>query len=146
METLKRYLLTFVLVLAGITISSTIFITIFYPDLHNIIALLWQIITLAGVCTLGNLIFYSKKEISKGQMKVRMILHYSYIILINMSAALFFQWISPGFLMGHIVMFVLITVNYFAVMMVNIQRQEKTAENMNRLLRKLHTKEKEEEE
>lgn len=143
METLKRLLYTFVLVLAGITISATIFITLFYPELYDIIVLLWQIIILAVVCTLGNLIYYSRKEIGKKQMKVRMILHYLYINVVNICGALLFQWISPGFLLEFIVLLLLVAISYICIMMTNFHKEEKTAENMNKLLRKLHTDENE---
>lgn len=146
METLKKFLLTFVLVLAGCTISSTIFITIFIWEIEFKVILLWQIIGLAVICTLGNLFFYSKYEISKKKMKIRMIFHYLYINIAVLGYAFLFQWIDPSYLVQFLVMLVLIAAVYYGVMKVDFQREEKAAENMNMILRKLNSSGKEKEE
>lgn len=143
METLNKYLRTFFLVLSGCTISSTIFITIFVRDLEFNVVLLWEIIVMAAICTLGNLIYFSRSEISKKQMKVRMILHYFYINTVVLGCAFLFGWIAAGYFVQFLVILILIAAVYFGVMSVNFQKEEKAAENMNKVLRKLNLEEKE---
>ncbi|HWT74717.1 MAG TPA: DUF3021 family protein [Mobilitalea sp.] len=143
MEMLKKSLLTFVLVLAGYTISTAIFISIFVRGYEFSILLLWEIIGMSAVCTLGNLIFYSKCEISKKQMRLRKIIHYIYINAAVLGGAFLFQWIDPGLLLQFLFMLVLIAAVYYGVMAFNFRKEEKTADHMNKRLQKMNAAEKE---
>lgn len=142
MELLKKTILTFALVIAGITVSSTIFLTIFVPEVQLGIMILWEIIIMSAVCSLGNLLFYSRREISKKKLRIRMIIHYIYINAVVLSGAFIWEWITPGYILQLIVIMILIAAVYAAVMLVNISKEIKIAEDLNKRLNKLNTGEK----
>jgi uncharacterized membrane protein YfcA len=145
MNWIKNILITFVLVFAGITISSALFITLFYPGVEISIVLLWEILIMSAVSSLGNLFFWSKYEISKNQMRIRQIIHYIYINVIVLAGAFLWKWITPGFLTQLIVMLVLIAAVYAGVMYFNLKKEKKVAEDLNQRLSQINTEEAEEE-
>jgi hypothetical protein len=69
MEILKKIIQTFAYIATGSLISAALFITIFIPKEKLEVTLLWEIIVIAAVCSLGNFIFYYKKMLTKKQMK-----------------------------------------------------------------------------
>ena len=146
METLKKLFVTFVSVIAGTTISTASFLSIFGRDVQFSVVLLWQIIGMSVVCTFGNVMYLSKHEISKNQMKLRLIIHYLYINMIVIGGAFLFGWLEPGYIPQLIVILTLIAVVYLGVTILGNQMEEKTAENMNKLLRKMNSSEKEKDE
>lgn len=137
MELFKKLFRTFVETVTGITISATVFISIFARHWEFTIQLLWQIIAMAAVCSLGNLIFYSKKEYGKRQMKIRMACHYLYINSIVFGGAILLRWLNPVF-SQVLVMLLLSVIVYFGIMTVNLRREKKTAEVLNKQLKKLN--------
>jgi hypothetical protein len=143
MEILRRIVQTFAYVMAGITISAALFITIFIPEEVFQIELLWQIIILSAVCSLGNFIYYFKEVPSKKQMKLRIICHYSYINLVVLGGAFLWGWVTPGILLEFLAMLALIAVVYFVVMVAIFRQEVKTAENINRQLREQYPDEEE---
>jgi amino acid transporter len=138
-EMLKKMVLTFFLTVVGIIFSTTVFLTIFYPEIHLYLGLLWQIIMMSFVCTLGNLIFYSKYEISKRQMMIRKTLHFLYINAIVIGGAFLWSWVTPGILTEFFTLLIMIELVYAVVMMINIWKEKKDAEAMNKRLSQLNS-------
>lgn len=138
MEFLKKTLITFVLTVAGITISAALFISIFARHWEFSIQLLWQIIAMSAVCSLGNLIFYSKWEISKRQMKIRLVCHYLYINVIVFGGAILMRWLNPAHILQILVMLLLSLSVYVGITTANFKREKKTAEEFNTRLRNLN--------
>jgi hypothetical protein len=143
MDYIKKTVLTFGLILAGTTISTTLFITLFVPGWEFTIFLLWQIIIVSGVCSLGNLIYYSRGELSKRQMRIRIVLHYLYINAIVLGGAFLWQWIKPGSAVQLLVMLLLIAMVYAVITAWSFKMEEKTARDFNEQLRRLHSGEEE---
>lgn len=133
-ELIKNTILTFVLVVVGITVSATIFLTLFYPDIHLSAVILKQIILMSFICSLGNIIFYAKYELGKQQMLIRKIIHFLYINLIVISGAIFFEWVATGRISQFVVLFIMIELVYLVVMLINIQWEKKEAKIMNQRL------------
>lgn len=125
---------TFSYITAGMTISAAIFITVLLPGLEFTISLLWEIIAIAAVCTLGNLIYY-KEMLSKGQMRFRIICHYSYINLVVFTGALLCGWVTPGILPQFLVMLLLVAVVYATITFVIFRKEMKVADTINQELR-----------
>ncbi len=140
-ELIKKSIVTFFLVIAGVTISAAVFVTIFFSEIELSILLLWQIILMAFVCTLGNFIYYSKYELSKRQMMIRIVIHYFYINLVVLGGAFLWEWITQGYIVQFVVMLLLIAVVYVGVTLVNFMKEEKTAEVLNKRLSKINTEE-----
>lgn len=136
MDRLKSIVQTFVYIMAGITISTALFITLLIPEATLSVVLLWEIIAMSAVCSLGNFIYYYKAVLNKKQMKYRILCHYLYINVVVFVGAYCWNWISPGLLPEFIVMLILIAAVYAAVMKAIFRQDAKTAENLNRQLRK----------
>ena len=143
---IKKIIQTFIYVIAGITISAAMFITLLIPDARLTYHILWQIIGMAAVCACGNIIFYSQNEISKRQMLLRIIFHFLYINFVVWGGAYLWEWLRPGLLLEGLVMLLLITVVYAVIMIVTFRREERTAKDLNIRLRKYNITKKESEE
>lgn len=126
------------MVLAGITLSAAIFITMFIPEQTLSVVILWQIISMSAVCSLGNLFYYSKKEIGKRNMKLRIIFHYLYINFIVIGGAFLFRWSAPKYLPQIIVLFFLILLVYIVIMITEFDYETKTAKKLNDQLKKCY--------
>lgn len=136
---------TFAYVTTGIIISTSIFITIFVPGLRFTILLLWQIIAMSAVCAFGNLIYYYKEVLSKGQMRVRIACHYLYINLVVLSGSFLWGWLTPGLIPEFLLMLLLIAVVYVIITFVIFRQEMKIAESINRELRKRYSSQEEDE-
>jgi hypothetical protein len=146
MDTLKKLINTFAYVIAGTTLCTALFITIFVPGLALHISLLWEMIAVSAVCSLGNFIYYYKKVLSKRQMRFRIICHYLYINAVVMGSGYLFEWMTPGLIIEFLVMLLLIAVVYVIIAMVTFRQEAKVADILNRQLRKQFPQQEEEEE
>ncbi len=143
MEILKRIIKTFSNVVTGSLISAALFITIFVPKVKLDVALLWEIIVIAAVCSLGTFILYYKRTLTKKQMKIRIICHYLYINIIVLSGGLFWEWFTPGLFPELLVMLLLIAVVYAIIMLTTFHMEEKMAEKLNQQLHKFYPEQEE---
>jgi fatty acid desaturase len=141
MQELRILLKTFIYVLACSMISAAVFITIFNPKETFDIMLLWEVILMAVIASLGSVLFFSKKEISKEQMRIRKIIHYIYINIVVVGTAILCRWIHVSKLLQLMVMLILIALVYTIVCAVMFYKEEKTAEWMNEQLRKKYPEE-----
>lgn len=140
-DLLKKMVLTFFLTVVGIILSTTIFLTIFYPEVHLYLELIWQIIAMSFICTLGNFIFSSKYELSKHQMLIRKSVHFLYINVIVIGGAFLFSWVTPGILTQFFALLVMLELVYAIVMIINILIGKREAEAMNLRLSQLNSEE-----
>lgn len=145
MDTLKKLFQTFAYILAGITISSTLFITLFIPELKFSIFLQWQVIVMSAVCSLGNLVYYYKAILSKKQLRLRIIFHYIYVNIVVFGGAYLWEWITPGVIPQFLFLLLLIAAVYAIVTIACIHQEEKTADSINKQLRKRYPSERNEE-
>lgn len=145
MNRLKLIARTFIYVLAGSIISTATFITIFLPDIEFDVSLLWQVIIMSLISAIGSMIFESKKEIGKKQMKLRKTVHFIYTISIVFGIAVICRWVDVSRILQLIVMLLMISGVYFSVCFVMFKRSEKEAECMNQRLRKIYPEEEKEE-
>ncbi len=145
MNRLKLILRTFIYVLAGSEIGTAIYITILKPDARINLALLWQVIIMSLISSLGSLIFASKKELGKKQMKIRQTIHAIYTIIVVLGIAILCGWVSVSSIVELIVMILMITGIYSSVCFMMFRQSEKEAEYINRRLRKIYPEEEKEE-
>jgi len=141
MEYVKVIMKTVIYVLCGIVICSAIFISFLYPSAELDVFFLWQMIMIAVLCSLGDILYFSKTELSKKQMKIRKSIHYLYCNLVVLGGAILFGWINAKVILQVIFMIILIAVVYIGVSITMFQKAEKVAENMNRKLSKIHNEE-----
>lgn len=136
MEIIKKIFVTFFYVLAGSTISCTIFLSIFVLEDVPARELLWQLIATSAICSLGTLVYYSKKEIDKSKMKLRILLHYLYINMVVIGTGFVWEWISIKIISQIITLIILIAIAYISIMILMFQQEKKVAELFNERLSK----------
>ncbi len=141
MDILKGIGRVFIFVVAGITICTAIFLTIFNRGAVLSYYLLWQIISLAAICSMGNLIYYSKHDLNRKKLKVREVCHFLYINTVVFTSAYLYHWIQPGFFLEWILMFALIVMVYGIVSYVVFRHELQVAEKINRKLKSVQKQE-----
>ena len=146
MNIIKKLLSNYVMIFTGIAFSSALFIAIFSPEVNYMSILLLQMFIMAALSTLGNLIFFSMKEVSKKSMRIRTIINYFYVNLIVYTMAFVFNWINFNSILQLVLMFVLILLVYVVVYITNYIKGEMEAKAMNLQLSRFHEEENETEE
>ena len=135
MESIKKVIQTYFYVLSGSIISTAIYITIFLPNVYFNVEVIWQVIVVSAITSLGTLIYKAKREISKKQMRIRHIIHYTYINVVVLGFALMWRWINANRLIQVIAMMLLIACVYFGVSAAMDSNEKRIAENFNQRLR-----------
>lgn len=145
MKAMKKVIQTFYYVLSGSIISTAVFITIFLPGLKFSIGVVWQVIAMSAITSCGTLLFSSKEEIGKKQMRVRMVIHYIYINVVVLGTAILCGWIDVTRIMQIVAMVLLTAGVYFGVNTAMYNNERRTAENINKRLRKIYSEEEKDE-
>lgn len=82
---------------AGILFVTALYISIFYGwDFDIQVEVLWQILILSIICTLGSffLPIEEEKEVPRNAMLIRMVLYYVYINIVVLACGFYFGWFS----------------------------------------------------
>lgn len=81
-------------VVTGVTCVTAIYIIAFWGTNVNIgVEILWQILSVSAVCSLGSLILYNeKREFSKKEMLVRCCALFAYVDIIVLACGSHFHW------------------------------------------------------
>lgn len=127
----------FVRITAGILFVSATYISVFYGWKEALyVKILWQILALALVCTLGSLVLPvdDEREISRKSMLIRMVLYYIYVNIVVLFSGFFFGWFSFGNLKQVLGMVAAIAFVYLAVGALSFWMGYREAERMNRKL------------
>ena len=141
MESVKKVIQTYFYVLSGSIISTAIFMTIFLPDLYFNVEVIWQVIVVAAITSLGTLIYRTKREISKNQMRIRHIIHFTYINVVVLGCAIIWKWININCLSQFITMVLLVAGVYFSVTAAMFSNEKRIAESINQRLRSRYPEE-----
>jgi hypothetical protein len=97
MKRLQSMISFFEKITAGILFVTAIYIPVFYGwDVAIYADILWEILLLSAVCTLGSILLplEGEKEISRYAMMMRTILYYAYINLAVLGLGFLFGWFS----------------------------------------------------
>lgn len=137
-ETVKRRiretLMTFCMVTTGSVFVCAAYVNVFWPGDPQInVGVLWQIPTIAFVCSLGNF-FHSYREDSRRRAACNMILHYLYINVVVLGGGYQFGWIERGNIFMPAVMTVGILLVFIAVSAVVWSWHKRESETLNRKL------------
>ena len=139
----KDFVRTFAYVVLGVEINTTTFITIFYPGMFFSVAVLWHILACSFVCTLGNILWWTTKRLSKTEIIVRTAIHYIYINVVVFGSAIMFDWINYHNPVMVICLFLMILVVFVIVFLANLYYGKRISEMMNRGLKAYQEKEEE---
>lgn len=132
---IKEFVRTYAYVVLGVIISTATFITIFYPGISLSVALLWQILACSFVCTLGNILWWMTRRLSKTEVIIRIAIHYLYINVVVFGSAIVFNWIDYDNPVMIISMFVMVLVVFVVVFLATWYYGKRISDMMNRGLR-----------
>ena len=134
-ELLKTMFHSFFLIVTGVVASMYVFClafpadALFSPDVFGIILLT------ALACELPLLIFYSRGELDKKQMRTRTVIHFFALLAILLGLSQLWDWVDfkkPG----EIAVFIaLVLCVYVAVEWITVYREKKLADQLNQRLR-----------
>lgn len=128
-------LLTFCMVTTGSVFVCAVYNRIFWPHDTSLNAdILWQLLALAFMCSLGNFI-YPYREISRGRLLIDKVLHYLYINAVVLGCGYGFRWMDKGNVFMLIAMILGILFVFAVVSFVIWRLHAKESENLNQKLR-----------
>ena len=133
---LKKMLRDFFTITAGCFLSSTVFCTVFYPDVSFNITAMWSLVSLGVVTTLPHFIFFSRKELGKRQMLTRQIIHGCVLFGILLTFAYTLGWIEKGSIIQPLVFILLVGMVYFMVGFLSFHHDKKVARELNERLQR----------
>lgn len=140
---IKGIVQTCAYVVLGVEIATAIFISIFYPDALLSVTLLWEILACSIVCALGNVIWWTARQLSKVETIIRIFLHYLYINVVVFGSALMFDWIDYDNIVMVVSLFFMILIIFIVVFSVIRYHEKKISELMNRSLKAYQEQEEE---
>lgn len=125
-------------IVVGVTVVTATYIPVFYGWQTQIeVNILWQILGLSIVCTLGSVILPLEdgREVSKTSMLVRTILYYLYINVVVLGLGFLFEWFTFRNMPQVLGMEIAIAAVFLAVYFFSYCAQCREAERMNEKLR-----------
>lgn len=132
---ITELLLTFCMVTTGSVFVCAVYNNVFWPQGTFLESdILWQLLALALVCSLGNFI-HPYREISRRRAVVNKVLHYLYINVVVIGSGYLFAWMDIGNLFMLTVMVLGIAVVFVAVSSVIWGLHKRESENLNRKLK-----------
>lgn len=140
---IKGIIQTCAYVVFGVEIAVAVFISIFYPGASLSVVLLWEILVCSIVCALGNLLWWTARQLSKVETMIRIFLHYLYINVVVFGSALMFDWIDYDRLVMVVSMFFMILIIFIVVFSAIQCHDKKISELMNRSLKAYQEQEEE---
>jgi hypothetical protein len=135
-ETLRDMLIEFFIILSGTTICAAVFCTVFYPGVTLGVSILWQVIILAFLTSLLQLIFYSKKELSKRQLRIRQAIHLILVVGLIIFLAYTWGWIEFGSIIEPVAFIALVLLSYTGIALFMYRREKKLVKVLNEKLQK----------
>jgi len=126
----KVFFHTYVCVVTGVLFATAFFITFFMPKEELEVSLLWQILFVSLLCSVGGLI-HSEKSISRKKKALLVFLHYVEVNAVVLGFGMYFSWFSIEYLPHVIGMLLMINVIFLGVSVVEWKRAAKEAKLMN---------------
>lgn len=134
MNLLKERLLNFFWLFGGATLGLYVHRLVFGGGPIEI-SVLTGLLVFCGICTMLNLLFYSKKELRRRQMYVRVGLHLAMTLALILGVAFFMGWISLGEPIRIITLSAVVVAIYALMMLQTISRSKKDADELNEKLK-----------
>lgn len=133
MNKVKNLLHTYMCVMSCVVLATALFITIFIPDVELGVELLWQMMLVSFLCSVG-ILMYPEASTSRRKTMVLVVLHYIQVHVVVLGLGFYFQWFSVEFLPQVLGMVLLINVIFLLVTIVEWRRSREIARQMNRRL------------
>ena len=130
MKKLREVLRCFAYVTSCVILATAIYIGIFYRESVGKYVILWQILLVSFLCSLGTL-FYPDRAMSKREAIFRILLHYVEVNAVVLGCGVWFGWFNirnPWMLMG---MLILIAIIFIVISWLLWKRESRLAALLN---------------
>lgn len=134
MKKLKDLFFIFVCVTTCVVFVAALYITIFWPQTSLGVEILWQILLISFLTSLG-VYFYPEEEISAKSTLFRYILHYIYSNIVVLGCGIWFGWFYADHFWMVLGMVIAIAFVFFLVSVVEWNKEKKMAALMNEQLK-----------
>lgn len=134
-DLVKRICYDFFMITTGILFCHITFCIIFSPDSIFHVWELCQIPIAAAITSCLAIIFYSKKELTKKQWKIRSIVHLIALELVVLALAGPFKWVETDSFIQYFALFVMVLVVYAVVLILGWRSDRLLASQINQALK-----------
>lgn len=94
MKKLKDLLFAFVCITTGVTFVTAVYITVFWPQARLEVDILWQILFVSFLCSVGICMFPEHQEANKKRTIILYFLSYLEINVIVLGCGFWFEWFN----------------------------------------------------
>jgi hypothetical protein len=130
-ELLRTMLRSFFVITTGIITSMYVFCLVFHPEANFSLDDIGRVLLMALASDLPCVIYYSRKELGKRQMFIRMIIHFPILLAILLYFAQLWDWVSINN-PKEVIVFILLIMGVCGVVFANAAYQDKIlAEKLN---------------
>lgn len=133
---LRAMFFGFFIITTGATVSMFVFCLLFYPDTSFTLNDIRGILMVALASDSTFLVFYSRKELSKKQMRVRFVIHVPVVLAVMLYSAYSLNWGNMSSPKEVAVYILLVLGVYAAVFTITGYKDKKTADKLNDGLKK----------
>lgn len=138
---IKATLYTFVCVTTCSVFAAALFTTIFWQESDIGAEILWQILMVSALCSLGTMI-YPDYEVTKRKSVLLTVLHYIIVNVVVLGGGILFGWFDADNLQMVLLMLLLIAIIYCLVAAVLWKRAADVAALMNEKLTEYQSRKK----
>lgn len=124
----------YVCVVTAVVFGSAVYITVFWGDSTLGVKLLWEILFVSLLCSLGVLVYPEKPAGKKAMWMIRA-LHYLLVNAVVLGCGIWFQWFYADNLPMVLGMLLLIAVIFVTVSLISWRRAVHMTELMNERLK-----------
>ena len=116
MKQIKSLLFTFVCVTTCVVFATACFTTVFWPQAVLGTEILWQILLVSFLCSMG-IFIYPEREVEGKKTLLLVFLHYLEVNAVVLGCGIWFEWFyidNPAMVIGMVVMilFIFVLVSY----------------------------------
>lgn len=134
MKKIKDLFRVFSYVVTGVVFSTAIYVNIFWRGVPLGEGLLWEILLVSFLCSLG-ILLYPEKKTSRKVMWLSRILHYVQVNVVVLGCGIWFEWFYADNLLMVLGMLLIIAVIFIAISVIAWKRAVHEAELMNERLK-----------
>ncbi len=134
MKRLKSLLFVFVCVTTCVVFVTAAYITIFWPKTSLEVDILWEVLIISFLTSLG-VYFYPEEKASAKAVAAAYVLHYFYVNIVVLGCGIWFEWFYIDNLAMVLGMVFAIAVVFFLVSAAEWNRAKKMADIMNERLK-----------
>lgn len=134
MKKIKDLLFTFTCVTTCVVLATAIYTSIFWSQRELGTEILWEILSVSFLCSLGVCI-YPEKEVSSRRMLLMVILHYIEVNIVVLGFGIWFEWFYADNFVMVLGMLLLIAAVFLLVSVISWKRTAHMAALMNEQLK-----------